>query len=76
MEKLIFSDYGVEILERAGKLLLRYDAGELVGQMREDEITMQEAEKAMRSEKDAYEVILACQERLRDAGLDPNISNM
>lgn len=63
MEEKIFSGFGVEILKRDGRYFIRYDAGEIVVQMREDEITEVEAAKAQHSEKDAYEVLLACERR-------------
>lgn len=63
MNDVIFSNYGVEIIKREGRFLIRYDAGEIVVEVREDEITEEEAAKAQKSEKDAYEVLLACQQR-------------
>ena len=63
MSEPIFSDYGVEIFSRDGRFFIRYDAGEIAVQMREDEITAEEASKAQKSEKDAYEVLLACERR-------------
>jgi propanediol utilization protein len=62
-EKIIFSDYGIDIFERNGKKYIRYDAGELVVQMREIQITEEEAVKAQISAKDAYNVIIACENR-------------
>ena len=61
MERQVFSGYGIEIVERDGRFFARYDAGEIVVQAREDEISPGEALKAQRSEKDAYEVLLSCQ---------------
>jgi hypothetical protein len=63
MEKQIFADWGIEIIERDGRIFARYDSGEIVVQFREDEITAEEALKAQKSEQDAYEVLLACQKR-------------
>lgn len=63
MNDVIFSNYGVEIIKREGRFLIRYDAGEIVVEVREDEITEEEAAKAQKSEEDAYEVLLACQRR-------------
>lgn len=66
MDTTIFSGFGINIIERNGNYFIRYDAGSIVTQFREDEINEVEAQKAQRSEKDAYEVILSCQ--LRAAG--------
>lgn len=63
MDEKIFAGYGVEIFLRQGKYFIRYDAGEIAIKMREDEITHDEAIKAQKSEKDAYEVLLACEQR-------------
>jgi hypothetical protein len=63
VEKTFFSDYGIEIYKRSGKIYIRYDAGELVVQMREIEITEEEAAKAQISVKDAYNLIIACENR-------------
>lgn len=59
-----FSRFGVTVVERDGRLFARYDGGEIVVEFREDEISEQEAAKIQTSEKDAYEVILACQRLL------------
>lgn len=66
MNEVIFSDFGIEIIKRDERLFIRYDAGEIVVQTREDEISAGEAAKAQRSEEDAYEVLLACQQRASD----------
>jgi hypothetical protein len=39
---LLFSDYGIEVLKRDGRFFIRYDAGEVAIQMREDEISGEE----------------------------------
>ena len=44
---------------------MRYDAGEIIVQIREEEITAEDVTKAQKSEKDAYEVLLACQARAK-----------
>jgi hypothetical protein len=66
MNDVIFSDFGIEIIKRDERFFIRYDAGEIVVQLREDEISADEAAKAQRSEEDAYEVLLACQQRASD----------
>lgn len=67
MEKMLFSGFGIDIIERGGELYMRYDDGSVVTQLREDPATHAEVAKAQGSEKDAYEVILSCQRR-RDNG--------
>ena len=62
---VIFSDYGIEISVENGKYFLNYDEGELVPQFRTIEITLEEAEKAKQSPKDAYEVIIKFQNKER-----------
>ena len=58
-------DYGVEIFRRGDRFFMRYDAGEISSDYREDEITADEVEKVMRSEEDAYRVFLACERRAK-----------
>lgn len=64
-DQVVFSDFGVAIIEREGRFFARYDAGDIAVQSREDEISEYEAERIKKSEKDAYEVLLACQRRQR-----------
>lgn len=63
MSKPIFSDFGIEIFQRNGQRFVRYDAGEIAVQFQETEISEAECIKAQKSEKDAHEVLLACQRR-------------
>lgn len=63
MSDEIFSGFGIEIFKRDGRYFIRYDAGEIAVQIREEEITEEEAAKAQKSEGGAYEVLLACQRR-------------
>lgn len=63
MNDTIFSGFGIEVFKRDGRYFIRYDAGEIAVQFREDEITEEEAAKAQKSEESAYEVLLACQRR-------------
>lgn len=67
---VLFSDYGIEISMENGRYLLTYDEGELVPQFRTIEITFEDAEKAKRSPKDAYEVIIAFQNKERSGKTD------
>jgi hypothetical protein len=62
-DKLVFAGFGIEVLERDGHFFIRYDSGEIAVNMREDEVSAEEAAKAQLSEQDAYEVLLACQRR-------------
>jgi len=62
-DRVMFSGFGVTIIERDGRLFALYDAGEIAVQLRENEISEHEARKMQKSEKDAYEVLLACQRR-------------
>jgi hypothetical protein len=54
----VFSGFGIEILRRSDRYFLRYDAGELVVQMRELELSADDAFLAAQSEQSAYQVIL------------------
>ncbi|MFP4896972.1 hypothetical protein, partial [Paraburkholderia sp. EG304] len=54
----VFSGFGIDILRRSGCYFLRYDAGELVVQIRELELSPEDALLATQSEQSAYEVIL------------------
>lgn len=63
MNETIFSDFGIEIFKRGERYFIRYDAGEIAMQFREDEITEEEAVKAQECEESAYKVLLACQQR-------------
>lgn len=63
MEEIVFIGFGIEIIRRNGRLFIRYDSGELVSKILEDEITETEMSKAQKSERDAYEVLLECERR-------------
>jgi hypothetical protein len=63
MNNMIFQGFGVEIFQRDGRYFIRYDAGEITVQFRENEITDVEAAKAQKDEESAYEVLLECQRR-------------
>jgi hypothetical protein len=49
MEEILFSGFGIDIIERGEELYMRYDDGSLVTQSREDPITRAEAAKAQGS---------------------------
>jgi hypothetical protein len=63
MNELVYSGNGVEIFRHGAKLYVRYDEGHFVPEMREGEITAQEALRAQESEQGAYEVLVAVQNR-------------
>ncbi|MET3699390.1 hypothetical protein SAMN05877753_11131 [Bacillus oleivorans] len=63
--EVIFFDYGIEISVENGRYFINFDEGELVSRFRTIEITYEEAEKAKRSPKDAYEVIISFQNKER-----------
>ena len=59
MTEEVFNGYGIRVLKREGRLYVEYDAGGTAVQIREVEVTEAETEKAMKSERDAYEVLIA-----------------
>lgn len=63
MNEIVFSDFGIEIFKRGERYFIRYDAGEIAVQFREEEITGEEAARAQESAESAYQVLLACQQR-------------
>lgn len=58
MSEEIFSDFGIRIIKSEGRFYIEYDAGEVAVSMRTVEVTEQEAQRAQRSERDAYEILL------------------
>ena len=63
MNKVLWSDFGVELIKKNDRLFIRYDSGGLVMSYVEDEITEVEATLLQRGEDEAYKVILAAQNR-------------
>jgi hypothetical protein len=53
MDEIFFEDYGAVVLKRDGQYFIRYDAGELVVQMKESRITEDQARKVRLSEQNA-----------------------
>jgi hypothetical protein len=43
MSDKVFEEYGITLFKRAGKFSVLYDAGHFVVQMREDEVTEEQA---------------------------------
>lgn len=61
MDSIVFSGFGCTILCRDGRYFIRYDSGGIASWLLENEISTADVEKAMKSEKDAYEVILSAE---------------
>ncbi|ATQ42864.1 hypothetical protein [Caulobacter mirabilis] len=72
----MYQDDGVTLTERSGRFFIRYDAGGHQVAWREDEITAQDARRAMSGPREAEDVLLALQRRLMAEGLDPYRSNL
>jgi hypothetical protein len=62
-EQIVSEGFGCKIVRRADKLFIQYDNGQTASWIVESEVTIKEAEKAMLSEKDGYEVILKAEKR-------------
>ena len=58
MSGRVFTGHGIEIFRDGDRFSIRYDAGEIVVDYREIEVSRAEAIKAMRSERDAYDVLI------------------
>lgn len=65
-----------DVYERAGKFYILYDAGAHLVQMREDEISEEEARQAAIGAEDAVRVLRALQQRLISQGIDPYKRNI
>jgi hypothetical protein len=64
MIKAEFEGYGIVILRRAGRLFVRYDAGHLLVEMTEVEISSEQAARLQLGEQEAHQVLLALQASL------------
>jgi hypothetical protein len=67
---------GLDVFERSGRFYVRYDAGAHILEMREDEVSREEAVQAAESADGANKVILAFEVRLISQGIDPYKSNL
>ena len=76
MNDVYFSDFGIEIIRRNNSLYVRYDVGHFVAKIREDIISEHEAAQAMQSERTAYKILVAIQNRIIASGVDPSVSNI
>lgn len=63
MDKILFNDYGIVLIERNGQYYIKYYSGGIVMHETEERISLYEARKAQLSEKDAYEVLIAIEKR-------------
>ncbi|MDF7785473.1 hypothetical protein G5574_04370 [Pantoea stewartii] len=63
MNELMFSGYGVDIIKRNDEYYIRYDSGTIAMYEIKSKISFYEVLKAQKSERDAYEVIIATQSR-------------
>lgn len=63
MEKVVAEKFGYKIVERDSRLFIQYDNGQAASWIVENEITIEEAKKAMESSEDAYDVILTAENR-------------
>ena len=69
------NDEGLEVIERDGRLFVRYDAGSHQIAWREDEISEAEFVRLRASRPGEYAVIAELQRRLSAVGADPHCSN-
>ena len=63
MDKIIFNNYGVILIEREGRFYIRFYSGGIVMKEEEEELSIDEAKKVQMSEKDAYEVLIAIEKK-------------
>ncbi|CZY60865.1 hypothetical protein [Enterobacter hormaechei] len=63
MDKIIFNNYGVILIEREGLFFIRFYSGGIVMKEEEEELSIDEAKKVQMSEKDAYEVLIAIEKK-------------
>jgi hypothetical protein len=63
MERIISEKFGCKIIMRDSKFFIQYDNGQAASWIVENEITVEEAERAILSGEDAYKVILEAEQR-------------
>ncbi|CAM7072031.1 MULTISPECIES: hypothetical protein [Enterobacter] len=63
MDKVIFNNYGVILIEREGRFFIKLYSGGIVMKEEEEEVSLDEAKKVQMSEKDAYEVLISIEKR-------------
>lgn len=72
----LFKFAEAEIWQRGDRYFVRYDAGNHVSLMREDEVSQAEAELASSSKEQLLALLWAVQKRLLSEGNDPYRSNL
>ena len=63
MHTELFCVFGCSVLQRGEQYFIRYDSGGSASWDMEAEISVADVEKVQKSERDAYEVILAVQRK-------------
>ncbi len=76
MRENIFDDGDVSVFKDGARYFVRYDAGSHQIEMREDEISADEASKIIASPEEINGVLFAIQRKLQAAGLNPYKSNI
>ena len=61
MKERIFIGHGIEVFRDGESFLLRYDAGEIADRLEDIVVSRADAYRSMRSESDAYDVIISWQ---------------
>jgi len=64
----IFHNYVIILVERNDGYYIKYYAGELVMKEVQEKISLEEAEKAQLSERDAYEVLILLEKKNKHSG--------
>ena len=75
MNEKIYESRGLEIWKKDERFFVRYDAGSHQVVMREDEISADEANRAIQSEEAATKMLFTLQKKLIQAGINPYLSN-
>lgn len=56
--EIIFNDYGIKVCRQNEKYFIAYDSGEIASKQKMIEVSKEDAERAQKSEKEAYQVLL------------------
>ena len=76
MRQEIFDDGDVQIFREGAKYFVRYDAGSHQVEIREDEISVDEANRMMGNPEEINNVLFSLQKKLHGAGENPYESNI
>ena len=76
MNEKIFKFADLEIWKRDEHFFARYDVGTHQIVIREDEISAEDAARAIQSEEAATRMLFELQKRLIKLGIDPYVSNV